>query len=141
MLGIKHTLMVSALSLGLVMGGVAIVSATTSTNDANTAQTTPTHVTTTPMNPEAITPVPVTPEAVTPVQVTPAPVTPVVITPVAVAPVAVAPAPVAKAPVKAAPKMYHYSDGHSAMNAQQHQQMHVTKPNENHQSGCESGHE
>ena len=113
MLSIKHTLMVSTLSLGLVMGGVAVVSATTPATHANTSQTTPTHVTTAPMTPEAITPVPVTPEAVTPV-----PVTPVVVTPVAVAPVAVVPAPVAKAPVKAAPKMYHYSDGHSAMNAQ-----------------------
>ena len=114
MLSIKHTFMVSALSLGLVMGGVAIVSATTSATHTNTSQT----------NPTQVTPAVVTPEVVTPEVVTPAPVP--------------------KAPVKATQNNYHYSDGHSNMNPQQHQQMHVTHPSENHNNGgnhSQSGHE
>ena len=94
------------LSLGLVMGGVAVVSATTSATDANTSQTTPAAI---------------TPEVLTPASVTPAPVP--------------------KAPIKATQNNYHYSDGHSNMNPQQHQQMHVTHPSENHQAGHGSGHE
>jgi len=122
MLSIKHTLMVSTLSLGLVMGGVAVVSATTSATPANTSQTTPTHVTT----------APITPEAVTPAPVAPVDVTPAVITPIAVP--------------KATQNNYHYSDGHSNMTPQQHQQMHVTQPSEHHNTNMgehhsESGHE
>ena len=81
-LSIKHTLMVSTLSLGLVMGGVAVVSATTSATHANTSQTVPAHVTTTPVAPVAVpethvTTKPVTPVAVPETHVTTKPVTPV----------------------------------------------------------------
>ena len=116
MLNIKHTLMVSTLSLGLVMGGVAVVSATTSATGSNTSQTTPTHVTTARITPEPV----ITPEAVTPVPVTSEAVTPVVVTPVVVTPAPVTPV--------------------------QHQITNVTHPTENHNTNMgehhsESGHE
>lgn len=142
MLKIKNTLMVSALSLGLVMGGVAVVSAATSATDENRSQTTPTHVTTAHITPVAVTPAVVTPVATTKTHVTPAVATKTHVTPVAAPKTHVTPAvAVSKAPVTLAPvKATQYSDGHSTMTLQQHQQMHVTQPSENHHSGIESGH-
>jgi len=134
MLNIKHTLMVSTLSLGLVMGGVAVVSAATSATD--TPQTAPTHVTT-----ARITPVATTPAVVIPAAATPAVVTPAAVPKTHVTPVAVPKTHVTTVPVKAIQNNYHYSDGHSNMNPEQHQQMHVTQPSENHHSGSESGHD
>ena len=116
--------MVTVLSLGLVVGAVGVAGAATSTNYqkeiAGWFENDPNPVvmqTNTVGNP-VITPV------ATPV------VTPVV-----------TPAAVTKAPVTPRQPSYHYSDGHSNMNPDQHQQMHITQPSGNHMSGSESGHE
>jgi hypothetical protein len=126
MKNIKNTFMVTALSLGLVVGAVGVAGAATSTNYqkeiADWFEKDPNPVvmhTNTVANP-VITPVAI--PVVTPVADTKTPVTPVAVTP-------------------APPQTnYHYSDGHSNMNPEQHQQMHITQPSENHMSGSESGH-
>src|SRR5665648_233686 len=109
MLNIKHTLMVTAMSLGLVMGGVAVVSAATSATDASTSHVTPAAVTETHVTPTAVTETHVTPTAVTETHATPAAVTETHATP----------APVVKV---------HVTETHDT--PVQHQQMNVAQPSE-----------
>ena len=182
MKNIKNTFMVTALSLGLVVGAVGVAGAATSTNyqkeiadwfendpnpvvmhtntvadpdvtpavetktdvtpavetktDVTPAVETKTHVT-----PAVETKTHVTPAAETRTHVTPAAETRTHVTPVAETKTHVTPVAVTKAPVTPPQTVYHYSDGHSNMNPEQHQQMHVTQPSGNHMSGGESGHE
>ena len=164
MKNIKNTFMVTALSLGLVVGAVGIAGAATSTNyqkeiadwfekdpnpvvmHTNTVATpVVTPVTTPVVTPAAETKTHVTPAAETKTHVTPAAETKTHVTPVAVTKAPVTPVAVTKAPtpVPVTPPQtnYHYSDGHSNMNPEQHQQMHITQPSGNHMSSSESGHE
>ncbi|WP_045576162.1 hypothetical protein [Desulfosporosinus sp. I2] len=164
MRNIKNTFLVSALSLGLIVGAVGVAGAATSTdyqqkiaewikNDPN-PMVMNTNSGATPVAAPATTPVPA------PVA-TPAP-TPVA-TPVAApasTPVTVPAKTVTSAPVTTGQaNQYHYNDGHSNMNPQQHQQLHNsmngngyntnhnynenhnTNMGENHMSGSQSGHE
>jgi len=158
MKSIKNTFMVTALSLGLVVGAVGVAGAATSTNyqkeiadwfenDPNpVAMQTNTVVTPviTPFATPVVTPV-VTPVADTKTHVTPAAETKTHVTPIAVTKAPVTPVAVTKAPtpVPVTPPQtnYHYNDGHSNMNPEQHQQMHITQPSGNHMSGSKSGHE
>ena len=68
------------MSLGLVMGGVAVVSAATSATDASTSHVTPAAVTETHATPAAVTETHATPAAVTETHATPAPVVKVHVT-------------------------------------------------------------
>ena len=158
MRNIKNTFLVSALSLGLIVGAVGVAGAATSTdyqqkiaewikNDPN-PMVMNTNSGATPVAAPATTPVPA------PVA-TPAP-TPVA-TPVAApasTPVTVPAKTVTSAPVTTGqPNQYHYNDGHSGMNPQQHQQMHNNVNGNGHDNyanhnsmgenhmGSQSGHE
>ena len=133
MRNIKNTFLVSALSLGLIVGAVGVAGAATSTDyqqkiaewikndpnpmvmNTNSGATSVTTPVTTPASP------PVTVPAKT---VTSAPVT------------------------TGQPNQYHYNDGHSNMNPQQHQQLHNsmngngynTNHNENHNTNMSGNH-
>lgn len=127
---IKNTFMVTALSLGLVVGAVSVAGAATSTNYekeiADWFEKDPNPVvmhTNTVANPVA------------------APVVTPVVTPVDNTKTHVTPAAVTEAPVTPPQTSYHYNDGHSNMNPEQNQQMHITQPSGNHMSSSESGHE
>ena len=154
MKNIKNTFLVSALSLGLIVGAVSVASAATSTdyqqkmaewinNDPQpmvmNANSGATPVTTTVATPAStLVPAPTATLASTPVTVPAKTVTPVPVTTVQL-------------------NQYHYNDGHSNMNPQQHQQLHNsmngnghnTNHNENHNanmsgnhmSGSQSGHQ
>ena len=131
MKNIKNTFMVTALSLGLVVGAVGVAGAATSTNYqkeiADWFEKDPNPVV---MHTNTVADPVVTPAADTKTHVTPAADTKTHVTPAAVTP----------APVTPPQTNYHYNDGHSNMNPEQHQQMHITQPSENHKSGSESGH-
>lgn len=123
MKSIKNTFLVSALSLGIIVSAVGVAGAATSTDYqqkfAEWINPNPIVMNTNPVAAPAIAP------AATPVA---APAMASTTTPVAAPAVAPANKPVA-VPAKAAtaapqPIQYHYNDGHSGMNPQQHQQMH-----------------
>ena len=148
MINIKNIFKVTALSLGLVVGAVGVAGAATSTNyhneiadwfkndpnpvvmHTNTVATPPVVISTADIKTH-----------VTPVDVTKTHVTPAADTKTHITPLPVTKAPVNAAPVTPSQINYHYNDGHSNMNPEQHQQMHITQPSENHMSGSESGHE
>ncbi|MCB8816280.1 hypothetical protein [Desulfosporosinus shakirovi] len=137
---IKNTFLVSALSLGLIVGAVGVAGAATSMdyqkniaewikNDPNPVVMNSDH-SAAPVNPPAVNPIntPVaTPAAVTVTK----PVSASIVTP-ASPPVTVPAKTVTSAPVTTGqPNQYHYSDGHSNMNPQQHQQLHYSSMNGN----------
>ena len=146
---IKNTFLVSALSLGLIVGAVGVAGAATSTdyqskisewfeNDPNPVVMNSNH-SAAPVNTPAVngidTPVP-TPAAVTVTK----PVSAPVVTPAS--PPVTAPAKtVTSAPVTTGqPNQYHYSDGHSNMNPQQHQQLHYSMNGNTHNTNHNQNH-
>jgi len=150
MKNIKNTFLVSALSLGLIVGAVGVASAATSTDyQQKMAEWISNDPQPMVMNANS---------GATPVSSPASTLVPALTATVASTPVTVPTKTVTPVPVTTGlTNQYHYNDGHSKMNPQQHQQLHNsmnrnghnTNHNENHNanmsgnhmSGSQSGHE